>query len=193
MKISALTICFYLIFLLLSSCGRADLTDEVEQAYMDAGGANNAYKVISECEYNQETSRMWSPKSENDMDWDDAVKFCENLTECDYSDWHLPTISELRGLIQNCHSTEAYDGSCGIFDKCKSYKDSCYDDDFCDGCTQDYKGKYSKFGKPDFLWSSSEPDTDFSNSSVYSWSVDFSRGGIFYNYKTEEHGVRCVR
>ena len=65
---------------------------------------------------------------------------CENLTEGNFADWELPSISQLRTLIQNCPNTEA-GGMCGISDKCT---DKNCDSADCEYCPGEYNGKYSK-------------------------------------------------
>jgi hypothetical protein len=67
----------------------------------------------------------WSDASSNKMTWDEAITYCENLGG------RLPTISELRTLIQNCPGTET-GGECGVTDDCLS-SDDCRTDP-CDGC-----------------------------------------------------------
>ena len=62
-----------------------------------------------------ETGLIWSGKYFDQMDWLSAVNYCQNLAEGKYYDWRMPTISELRTLIQNCKSTET-DGKCSITD-----------------------------------------------------------------------------
>ena len=129
---------------------------------------------------------MWSSLSFSTMDWYRAVSYCDNLTECGYSDWHLPTISELRTLIKNCSGTVT-GGSCGVTDSCLS--SGCWDEDSCDSCSYDDSGKYSKLGDTGWLWSSSV----LSDNSESRWGVFFDNGhvgngDIDYNYY-----VRCVR
>jgi hypothetical protein len=46
------------------------------------------------------TGLMWS-KTDNgfDINWDDAKEYCEKLELAEFNDWRLPTISELKTLI----------------------------------------------------------------------------------------------
>lgn len=53
----------------------------------------------------------WSDKAIEKMNWDDAIKYCEDLGG------RLPTIDELRTLIQNCPATET-GGECGVTEGC---------------------------------------------------------------------------
>ena len=80
------------------------------------------------------------------MDWEAAVSYCNDLSEGGFDDWHLPTINELRTLVQNCDTT-ALGGACKIDDPNCLYAD-CYTDS---GCNKDDSGTYSKFGDPGAL------------------------------------------
>ena len=136
---------------------------------------------------------MWSSKSPKRMEWEDAVAYCKNLNEGNLSDWRLPTISELRTLIQNCPATET-GGECKVTDSCLS-SNECFDD-ACKSCYHDYdRDKFSKLGENHYaeLWSSSV----LSDYPGNAWYVDFYRGGsvdddIIKNV-TSHHNVRCVR
>ena len=135
------------------------------------------------------SGKTWSDKAESTMDWQDAKDYCDNLTECGYSDWHLPTISELRTLIQNCPETET-GGECGVTDRC--LYSGCYTVDTCDGCNYNYNynsdSKYNKLGDKGFFWSSS------TRSENDAWYVDFSYGRVSSHTKKSYYGyVRCVR
>lgn len=41
------------------------------------------------------TNYMWSSRSSNEMNWQSAINYCQNLTEGGHSDWRLPNISEI--------------------------------------------------------------------------------------------------
>lgn len=45
------------------------------------------------------TGYIWSAVAPQDMTWDNAIKYCENLTEDGYSDWKLPTRNILETII----------------------------------------------------------------------------------------------
>lgn len=138
----------------------------------------------------------WSSLSSKTMDWYDAKNYCENLTECGHSDWHLPNIEELRTLIKNCDGAEA-DGSCRLRESCRDW-DCLFDDDdcYCD-CRKNNGGYYSRLGDDDkvSLWSSSTVPDDETDDA---WFVPF--GGAcdeyddnFYKGNGNYNRVRCVR
>jgi len=133
-------------------------------------------------------NKIWSSKAKSYMKWEEAVEYCNNLTHCGYSDWHLPTINELRTLIQNCSNTES-GGECGVTDSCLS-SSKCRND-ACDGCSSDSTGKYSKLGDRNDYWSSSVR-SDATNSV---WIIDFEYyGEVESRSKTDSWtNVRCVR
>lgn len=139
---------------------------------------------------------MWSsfPYANFPVDWFEAVDYCNNLTECGYSDWRMPTIDELRTLIQNCPQTES-GGKCRISEKNgKLYTNAWYPQGYC-YCDWKDDSYYSKLGDSNqiVLWSSSER-SDVSDSA---WLVLFggarinaqSKYGSAYGFVT----VRCVR
>lgn len=145
-------------------------------------------------------NKTWS-YSRSSMTWEAAKEFCDNMVNCGYSDWHLPTISELRTLIQNCPATET-GGECGVSDQCLSSNECYYihndgDNSFSTicglGCSDFFNsGKYSKFGDNDRFWSSSlQDDTD----SIQVWVVYFAMGMIHSTSSNDYtlHSVRCVR
>ena len=45
------------------------------------------------------TGYMWSQRASRTMYWSDARDYCRNLTEGGYSDWHLPSLEELKTII----------------------------------------------------------------------------------------------
>ena len=137
--------------------------------------------------------RMWSPIAvetldDAEMKWENALNYCENLTACGYSDWHLPTISELRSLVQNCLDIET-GGACNISDSCTER--DCEESSVCypNSCDYDSSGKYSKIGDIMDFWSSSIV-SDLKN---YAWEISFGSAIISRRSKNETNYVRCVR
>ena len=132
----------------------------------------------------------------------EAVETCKNLREGGFSDWRLPTIDELRTLVQNCPDSEP-GGKCGVSEKCSGK--GCFDR--CGmGCKpvenanpaaarasrriQASRGdsvKYSRFGDMGTLWSSTVFDRE------YRWAIDFTTARIHFSQEFMYSGVRCVR
>ena len=135
---------------------------------------------------------IWSLRSSDPMTWSDAYYYCERLkisNACGYSDWHLPTISELRTLIQNCPATVT-GGSCRVTDDCSV--SNCMDYDACHGCDYDVSGKYSRLGDNIGLWSTSPSDSTPDTESL--WVVRFENGGVNdVVVSSSNFYVRCVR
>jgi len=137
---------------------------------------------------------IWSDRSSETMNWNVAKQYCANLVEGSFTDWRLPTISELRKLIKNCYSQSG--GSCRISDNCLSR--DC--DTAC--CCGGNKGSYyNKLTNQDaeILWSSST----FSDNADAAWVVlflnedyDIGKKGVhLHGYKKSGSTffVRCVR
>lgn len=133
---------------------------------------------------------VWSSKRSEEILWDDAVSYCENLDEGGHSDWRLPTICELRSLIQNCPETEI-DGSCGITDDCLNLTE-CLNTD-CIACNNNGGHDYSKFGDLYGFWSSSEAEFPAGGSMKYVYSVNFTYGSVGQDTPSVMNYVRCVR
>lgn len=180
-----------------SSSERSDRTDAAWYVGFDRGGVdfyNKYYNFFHvRCVYNKVDTglntigRSWSKKSSNEIFWDDAVVYCADLEEDGYTDWRLPTISELRSLIKDCPVTET-GGGCPSSTDCLSWNE-CRSND-CDGCRPaSSDGMFSVFGDSSALWSSSVlsgvPDT--------AWFVNFMYGSVNYSSKESWVYVRCVR
>ena len=129
-------------------------------------------------------SLYWSKRSRNEMNWNSAKQYCENLTEGGYSDWRLPNIDELRTLIKN-HSGTQSGGSCPISEKAGklAWIDRTSDCDGRDGSS------FSKLGDTGWFWSSSVR----SGYSSLRWYVNFGYGGVDGNSVEGNLYVRCVR
>ena len=135
---------------------------------------------------------MWSKISKEPLAWNTAVSYCEELKELEYSDWKLPTIDELRTLIQHCPATET-GGSCQISDDCLR-DDNCprsFAECFCESkFYDDYESYYCKLTDTWFftLWSSTPGGRQ--DSAVY---VDFHSAKIYATDKYVRLYVRCMR
>ena len=132
---------------------------------------------------NSYAGKNWSDRSSSAMDWNSSLSYCTNLGG------RLPTISELRTIIQYCPVTQPT-GSCGVKDSCVSYS-SCWSS-ICEGCSFDGSnpGKYSVFGDKGVLWSSSERSD---SQGLMAWAVTFYYGSVGGHSKTYETNIRCVK
>jgi len=124
----------------------------------------------------------WSEKAPKELTWTEAAQYCANLKEGGYSEWRLPTISELRSLIESCSQTE----KCNVTDKCKSR--DCFND-YCLGCISSSIYGYSVLDDKERLWS----DAFMSNDDKSVWVLDYFNGSLMFYSKDELNFVRCVR
>ena len=140
-----------------------------------------------------ETLLTWSAEAENAMDWDTAVAYCENLDEGGFSDWRLPTIDELRTVIQNCEKTQP-GGVCALSDPDHLLYEEDYvsEDCSCGYVENNNGGYYSKLGYSDELgniWSSSVEPGDPSEI----LGLLFYDGSAGYYLRSDVIYARCVR
>lgn len=165
---------------------------------------NGVWKIYENCddECNSSTgkckescykidNKTWSSRSPNTLSQEEALEYCNNLTSCGHSDWHLPNIDELRTLIKNCLGTET-DGSCEVSEtnNCLSMQ-TCFTQEDCFSCPR--PGDYSKLGDGNiFLWSSSI----LSDNPENAWGVLFENASVSILSKNESKYftyARCVR
>ncbi len=157
----------------------------------------NQCKIMPECSASSGTPckdstnhLIWSPLASNDMTQPNALNYCENLVIYGFSDWHLPTIDDLRTLIKNCPGTET-NGACAISEKNGKLSES----DSSSSCScahmNNNGGYYSKIGDDDTVspWSSSSRSDDTERA----WYVGFFAGKINNSEKSVLSDVRCVR
>ena len=147
------------------------------------------------------TNLIWQIESNTrEMNWFDALEYCESLSQGDENDWRLPTISELRTLIQGCPATVT-DGECGVTDECLFPGEECRNN-ACWGCITN-KGPAGGCYWPSelkgncFVYWSSSYSTGISHAK---WAVRFEKGGIVVDYSFDgqwntypKNHVRCVR
>ncbi len=142
---------------------------------------------------------IWSEKANSSLiTWSNAKSHCTGLNSSNYggfsSGWHLPTISELRTLIQNCPGTQMPPSGSDV---CLVRSDegnvclasSCSTNSACESCSSDSNGGHSKFGDTESFWSSSI----LSSNSTYVWYVNFSNGSVINKGAGLINKVRCVR
>ena len=144
----------------------------------------------------------WSSKTTDTMNWESAINHCKELKEsnaCGYSDWHLPTIDELKTLLKwrrdsQCKVSDT--NNCLSFDDCWTCSSCCHDCTLggggeCNYSSYYYDGRYSKLDDSGSLWSSSVP-TEYTHSA---WTVNFNAAQVYDKSKSNktEVYVRCVR
>ena len=125
----------------------------------------------------------WSEVASTKMNYNEAQNYCRRLKEGGISGWRLPTIDELRTLVQNCPGTMT-GGVCKISAEHGCLASYCLSSS-CQ-CGSNNSGKYSVFGDRVYLWSSSQ-----SGERVY--VIDFSRAGISSQYSGNKQNVRCIK
>jgi len=126
------------------------------------------------------------------ISWNNAKSHCQNLSLGGYSDWRLPTVSELRSLIRGCPQTEKA-GSCRVTDSCSDH--SCWNDS-CSGCLlmggPAPGGAYwpsELSGKISWYWSSLTVGDSINGA----WLVSYHYASVVPTLVYNECGVRCVR
>lgn len=145
-------------------------------------------------------NNMWSSPSSSHMSWSDAGNYCNNLTECGYSDWRLPNIDELKTLLTSATGGTPRSANCQVSETnnclsescwtCSTCTENCSDtENGCGNCSYYNDGRFSKLGEATVLWSSS---THVSSTS-FAWIVNFNHGLVGYYDKTHGYDVRCVR
>jgi len=161
---------------------------------------------------NDSSGNVWSDSSSGlmwqieptgeEMSWYTATDHCSNLTLDGYSNWRIPTLSELRSIVRDCPNMET-NGECRVNDGCLSYF-QCYDDEYCEGnyCEESKSAEKtsSQCHWPIEFGNSCTPDLWFWSSSIrpeaehVAWAIQFYSAGL-YNFDREFHErhVRCVR
>lgn len=140
-----------------------------------------SFIFISGCEifHYEHDGLYWSDKTENT-----SLQFAR--IHCNDLGGKLPTISELRTVVEKCNTTET-DGACNVTSDCLS--EDCYEELSCVGCPSDITGKYSAFGDADSLWSSSLDEDDEN----YAWIVNFKSAEVrLESVKNTDISVRCL-
>ena len=143
----------------------------------------------------------WSSKTTDTMDWESAINHCKKLKEsnaCGYSDWHLPTIDELKTLLKwirdsQCKVSET-NNKLSLSDwTCSSCSEGCTEGSYGCDCPFTYyyeDGRYSELGDVGRFWSSSV----ISGYSHMAWCVNFYYAQLYSESKSDSYDVyvRCV-
>ena len=141
---------------------------------------------------------IWSSRSGTAKNWKNADDDCsKKWSEGRFtSGWRLPTINDIREIIQNCDKTKA-GGYCRVTNGC-AYKDHpeifCYTNTSCNSGnnTCSTSEEHSPFGEKGMLWSA----TIVTDMPTEAWYVNFYNGAISYADKETSYGYniyyRCV-
>ena len=122
---------------------------------------------------------MWEKETQEEMDWDDAMEYAENLRLGDYNDWRLPSIEEFEEIVKLCGGALTYrDENNSEEIIANNESNASYQDNY----------KARGFESDDF-WSSTT-GAGYSNSA---WNIYFSSGYRLYYFKSRSSYVRCVR
>lgn len=182
-------------------CKNSKYCEEEEEGETFCSGDNlavceNGRKKFTECKggcdssknqckpwKDSETGLTWSSIAPTNMFWQSAVDYCEELSLGGYSDWHLPTISELRSLfLQDCEGSRSGE-SCGVTDSCLSYSE-CWSDSDC------YYYCHNSNGSSKFWSSSPVTDRDDERWIIYN---DYENSSISRSAVDNKFSVYCVR
>lgn len=148
--------------------------------------ASSSSDTIPECDSKTEspcidpaTGLIWSAESEP-INWNDAITYCENLSDRGYVDWYLPTIDELKTIVKYCEKYEP-GGACGVTNSCANtvscpeYATECLCDAFFKDELEEGTCKLKFDGSWHLLWSSNRQcyDSNYcSNNDHYAWTLE---------------------
>lgn len=137
--------------------------------------------------------------SAEQLNYEQAISYCDNLVISDLTHWRVPTISQIKTLIRDCPDSMT-GGACQVSDTCNSV--SKCQTDVCGGCYPK-KDRTPYFAKD--IWTfpavvredmfllsnTDEPDT----ANVYKaiWVLYLLRGATNANAATDLGYVKCVR
>ena len=123
-KTIILILCCSFLILILASCNVSDKSDEINTIF-DQEECEEAGKyfwnsdchsfAICDTQYitpciDMDTSYIWSTILSSEKNWDDAIAYCDNLTEGEYYDWTLPSKDVLLSLYnEEKHSSKLGD------------------------------------------------------------------------------------
>lgn len=182
--------------ILTIACSTGDDDDNDDENDDDTENDDESLECTGSVCIDQNTGLMWQNQLlSSALDWHEATDYCQEITLEGFSDWRLPTISELRSLIRDCPKTET-GGNCGVTDDCLSVGD-CWDNS-CEGCETGagpndgcYRpsGFYDSCGY-DWFWSSSL----IAEYPFFAFVVNFINGHIDnYNAGDIACHIRCIR
>lgn len=110
----------------VSKAGYSDLVDDFVITVRDRMVRRDVQIVNTECKegyccvtknttpcIDPDTNYIWSARARQDMDWDSAIAYCDNLSEGGYDDWSLPPEEVLANFYNGNGSSKL--GDTGYF------------------------------------------------------------------------------
>lgn len=177
---------------------------EIEKTVSEEGNIADEAEAARN-EFRKTGGLEWSALSEKKVFHADAETACNELKESGHDDWRLPSIDELRTLVQN-HPGTVSGGKCRVLEE--NILSGDYEKEPCDeknyeiimekyfdeNCKGIEGSGFSKLGDTDALWSGTAVCNPF-RANV--WGLDFNNGGIS-SYAGSDDGqvslkFRCVR
>jgi len=177
----------------VDSCTTGVCTPPVEEACSSTEECNEANDICEALVWlDVTTNLMWKKGNHGDVDWQGAQNYCNTLDYAGFTDWRVPTISEMRTVIINCDAT-TIGGDCLVTDDCNNETATCYDYNVCKSCSTLGTAYIVEEieNKEILLWSSTEVAT--SGESIKGWNVYARYGSIFTRAKTDTMDTLCVR
>jgi len=165
---------------------------------LDGSGKEYQQKIF----YDHLLGLMWSKAKTEPLLYDAAEQYCNDLVIGKIDDWRIPTITEMRSLINGCVDTGTK-GKCGVQDAC--FYPDCQTEQ-CKGCEAE-KGngeeglywlpriwEHSPGGANGFFWSSTEKKeaTGEGGAKKEYWTVSFVTGAVEGKESEIWGHVRCV-
>jgi hypothetical protein len=138
--------------------------------------------------------RWQQPPSNGKLVHSAAKTYCTDLDLGGYTDWRLPRIDELRGLIRGCPATET-GGACSVTNSCT--KTACKNA-ACDGCTEGQGPNAGCYWAPEltgdcgWCWSGD----NVQDAASMTWVVVYEGGYLYQSAQAPvivANNVRCVR
>ena len=125
----------------------------------------------------------WSSSYRQNVTWNEARQYCENLYENGHNDWRLPTIDEWRSTFQNCPETQP-GGKCAVSEINGRLDPGAFSRTCKAGCR---KGYSTQTGKGWFWSSSGKYGTN------HFWVVAFKAARISSLGDNGKGSAKCVR
>ncbi|WP_158850237.1 DUF1566 domain-containing protein [Algibacter sp. L1A34] len=145
----------------------------------NAYGVNDFYDNGDNTITDKASGLMWSKNdSEKGLDWKNALYYAENSTLAEYSDWRLPNVKELQGIVD-------YDFAPGAKDK--EQEGPAIDPIFN---ISEITNENSDIDYP-YFWTSTSAHFQKGKPFYYAWYVAFGRA--VNNEGLDFHGAGAVR